>query len=53
MSNPFSFLMDESNDKQDKFCIILVRRPDAKLGNVNNKVFRHASGEHWDGRKSI
>ena len=25
MSNPFSVLMDESNDKQDKSCIILVR----------------------------
>ena len=37
MSNPFSFLMDESNDKQDKSCIILVRVLDAKLGNVKTR----------------
>ena len=37
ISNPFSFLMDESNDKQDKSCIILVRVLDAKLGNVETR----------------
>ena len=37
MSNPFSVLMDESNDKQDKSCIILVRVLDAKLGNVKTR----------------
>ena len=37
MSNPFSVLMDESNDKKDKSCIILVRVLDAKLGNVKTR----------------
>ena len=37
MSNPFSVLMDESNYKQDKSCIILVRVLDAKLGNVKTR----------------
>ena len=37
MSNPFSVLMDESNDKPDKSCIILVRVLDAELGNVKTK----------------
>ncbi len=37
MSNPFSILMDESNDKQDKSCIILVRVLDAELGNLKTK----------------
>ena len=37
MSNPFSVLMDESNDKQDKSCIILVRVLDAVLGNVKTR----------------
>ena len=34
MSNPFSVLTDESYDKQDKSCIILVGVLDAKLGNI-------------------
>ena len=38
MSNPFSVLMDELNDKQDKSCIILVRVLDAKLGNVKTRL---------------
>ena len=38
MSNPFSVLMDESNDKQDKSCIILVRVLDAELGNVKTRL---------------
>ena len=33
-SNPFSILIDESNDKLDKSCIILVRLLDPDLGNV-------------------
>ena len=37
MSNPFSVLMDESNDKQNISCIILVRVLDAKLGNVKTR----------------
>ena len=45
MSNYFSVLMDESNDKQDNSCIILVRVLDAELGNVKEKVSRHTSGE--------
>ena len=34
MSNPFSILMDESNDKTDKSCIILVRVLDSSRGEV-------------------
>ena len=34
MSNPFSLLMDESNDKTDKSCIILVRTLDEELGDT-------------------
>ena len=37
MSNSFSVLMDESNDKQDKSCIILVGVLDAELGNVKTR----------------
>lgn len=32
MKNPFSILMDESNDKTDKSCIILVRILDSAVG---------------------
>lgn len=34
LSNPFSILMDESNDKNDKSCIILVRVLDSNVGDV-------------------
>jgi hypothetical protein len=34
MSTPFSLLMDESNDKTDKCCIILVRVLDPVIGEV-------------------
>ena len=34
MSNPFSVLMDESNDKTDKSCIILVKVLDPECGDV-------------------
>ena len=34
MSTPFSLLMDESNDKTDKSCIILVRVLDPVVGEV-------------------
>ncbi len=34
LSNPFSLLVDESNDKVDKTCIILVRLLDPEVGNV-------------------
>ena len=34
MSNPFSIMLDESNDKIDKSCIILVRVLDPEVGNV-------------------
>ena len=37
MSNPFSLMMDESNDKTDKSCIILVRTLDTKLGEVRSR----------------
>ena len=37
MSNHFSVLMDESNDKQDKSCIILVKVLDAKLCDVKTR----------------
>ncbi len=43
MSYPFSILMDESNDKQDKSCIILVRVLDAELGNVKTKFWVRCS----------
>ena len=33
-SAPFSLMMDESNDKTDKFCIILLRLLDPQLGEV-------------------
>ena len=35
MSNPYSMMMDKSNDKTDKSCIILVRAFDSELGNVH------------------
>ena len=38
MSNLFSVLMDELNDKQDKSCIILVRVLDAELRSVKTRV---------------
>ena len=34
LSNPFSIMLDESNDKIDKSCIILVRVLDPEVGNV-------------------
>ena len=34
MSNPFSIMMDESNDKTDKSCIILVRVLDPEVGDI-------------------
>ena len=37
MSNPFSVLMDESNNKQDKSCIVLVKVLDAELSNVKTR----------------
>ena len=37
MSNPFSVLMDESNDKQNISCIIMVRVLDAELGNIKTR----------------
>ena len=37
MANPFSILMDESNDKTDKSCIILVRALDPQLGDVRTR----------------
>lgn len=37
MSNPFSVMMDESNDKTDKSCIILVRVLDPEVGDVRTR----------------
>ena len=37
MSNPFSVMMDESNDKTDKSCIILVRVFDPELRDVRTR----------------
>ena len=34
LSNPFSILLDESNDRVDKSCIILVKLLDPQVGNV-------------------
>ena len=34
LSNPFSIMIDESNDKVNKSCIILVRLLDPEIGNV-------------------
>ena len=32
--NPFSVMIDESNDKTDKSCIILVRVLDPEIGDI-------------------
>ncbi len=37
MSNPYSIMIDESNDKENKSCIILVRVLDAEVGNVKTR----------------
>ena len=37
MSHPYSILLDESNDKEDKSCIILVRVLDEEVGNVRTR----------------
>ncbi len=37
LSNSFSILMDESNDKVDKSCIILVRVLDSTLGEIKTR----------------
>ena len=37
LKNPFSILIDESNDKVDKSCIILVRYLDHEIGNISTK----------------
>ena len=37
MSNPFSLLMDESNDKANKSCIILVRVLDSQIEDVRTR----------------
>ena len=37
MSQPFSILMDESNDKTNKSCIILVRTLDSEIGDVRTR----------------
>ena len=39
MSTFFSVLMDESNDKTDKFCIILVRVLDLEVGDIHTTFF--------------
>ncbi len=36
-SNPFSIMMDESNDKTDKSCIILIRLLDFDVGDVRTR----------------
>ena len=36
-STPFSLLMDESNDKTDKSCVILVRALDPVVGEVRTR----------------
>ena len=37
MTNPYSMMMDESNDNTDKSCIILVRAFDSELGDVHTR----------------
>ena len=37
MTFPFSLMMDESNDKTDKSCIILVRTVDGQCGEVRTR----------------
>lgn len=37
MTNPFSILMDESNDKTDKSCIILVKVLDSDVGDIQTR----------------
>ena len=36
-SGPFSLMMDESNDRRDKSCIILVRLLDPQIGEVRTR----------------
>ena len=36
-SGPFSVMMDESNDKTDKSCIILIRILDHDVGDVRTR----------------
>ena len=37
LANPYSILIDESNDKNDKSCIILVRMFDPEVGDVRTR----------------
>ena len=37
LSNPFSIMIDESNDKTDKSCIILVRVFDPEVGDIRTR----------------
>ncbi len=37
LSNPFSIMIDESNDKTDKSCIILVRVFDSEVGDIRTR----------------
>ena len=37
MSSPFSLMMDESNDKTDKSCIILVKILDSTVGDIRTR----------------
>ena len=46
MSSAFSLLMDESNDKTNKSCIILVRMLDPDIGDCRTRFFRHAYSQH-------
>ena len=37
LKNPFSIMIDESNDKTDKSCIILVRMLDEEVGDIRTR----------------
>ena len=37
LSGPFSTMIDESNDKTDKSCIVLVRVLDPEIGDIRSR----------------
>ena len=47
--NPFSIMMDESNDKTDKSCIILIRVLDTEKGDICTRFLDMP----WHSRKSF
>ena len=50
MSTCFSIMMDESNDKTDKSCIILARVYDSSVGDVRTRLTSYNIKIHLNGR---